>query len=57
MKFQISTSTHLLTGSNQKVRGHNQPLPGPDRVKLKNILVTYHILQYASCKISYYRYC
>ena len=40
MKFQISTSTHLATGSNQKVIGHNQPTPSPDRV---NQLIYYYL--------------
>ena len=33
MKSQVSVTTHLATGMDQKVSGHNQPLPSPDRVK------------------------
>ena len=33
MTCQVSTPTHLATGRDQKLSGHNQPLPGPDRVK------------------------
>ena len=58
MKSQVSVTTHLATGMDQKVRGHNQPLPGPDRVKGHYEKFTYnhhHHRCNPHCLLHYYR--
>ena len=59
MKFQISATTHLATGRDQKVSGHNQPPPSPDRVKValrlldfQAHLTTYSLVEHGDSKIS-----
>ena len=45
MTCQVSTPTHLATGRDQKLSGHNQPPPGPDRVKRLAFLYSFSDLE------------